>query len=304
MNDQEQKIEKWIDRIKLNHAVNSEMEKMRFGILEDIHQRIDAEERTRRFPLKKLYIAASLGLLVALSTWLVYQFDFWHVEQDRVELACPFGVKSTVTLPDGTTVLLNGGTSLAYVSSTFGLKERRVILNGEAFFDVKHNEKVPFIVSSGVTQVKVLGTRFNVEAYHADECVKVTLESGKVCMKIAEAGEECVLVPNQQAIYDKTSHELVRQTVNVNEVVSWRNDEMFFNDTPLEEIVKKLERRFNVHIVIQSEELRKSRYNGAFTAEDDWERILSLFSTMDKRLNFKKENGMILIYQTQITKTK
>lgn len=304
MNDQDRKIEKWIDRIKLNHEVNSQMERMRFGILEDIHQRIDAEEKAKRFPLKKLWIAASLGLLVALSTWLAYQFDFAPIEEDCVELACPFGVKSTVTLPDGTTVLLNGGTSLAYVSSTFGVKERRVILNGEAFFDVKHNEKVPFIVSSGAAQVKVLGTRFNVEAYRTDECVKVTLESGRVSMKIAEAAEECVLTPNQQAIYDKASHELVHHTVNVNEVVAWRNDEMFFSDTPLEEIVKKLERRFNVHIVIQSEELKKSRYNGAFKAEDDWARILSLFSTMDKRLNYKKENGVILIYQTQMTQSK
>lgn len=299
MNEKDKKIEEWIDHIKLDGKVETELESLRFSILEDVHRKMDAAEKSKRFPLKRLLVAASFGLLVAMSVWLAYQFDFLRGNKEMLQMACPLGVKSTVTLPDGTTVLLNGGATLSYASSEYGKKERRVVLDGEAYFDVKRNEDVPFIVSSGVAQVRVLGTRFNVDAYQSDDYVKVTLESGKVSMKVADEKEECVLLPNQQAVYDKKTHKLSRRTVKASEVIAWGNDEMYFNDTPLEEIAKKLERRFNVRIVISSEQLRQVRFNGAFTADDDWARILSFFSTMDNRLNYKKHNGEILIYEAR-----
>ena len=137
MNDENEKISEWIDRIKLNGKVEAEMEDMRFSILEDIHRRINEDERKVRFLGKKLLIAASVSILIALSAWLTYQFDFFQADAGIQHLVCPLGVKSTMTLPDGTTVLLNGGTTLTYIPSTFGDKERRVILDGEAFFDVK-----------------------------------------------------------------------------------------------------------------------------------------------------------------------
>ena len=297
MNDENQKISEWISRIKLNNKVESEIEEMRFGILKDIHHRIDADERKIRFPGKKLLIAASVSLLMALSTWLAYQFVFFQPDAEMRHLVCPLGVKSKVTLPDGTTVLLNGGTTLAYTPSSFGDKERRVVLDGEAFFDVKRNEDVPFIVGSGVTQVRVLGTRFNVEAYQSDEYVKVTLESGKVCMKVMERSGECVLLPGEQAVYDKKAYRLIRQAVNVKETIAWCNGEIIFSDISLGEIARKLERRFNVHIVIQSEMLKKIRYNGAFTADDNLGQILSFLSTMDYRLHYRIEDENIYIYE-------
>lgn len=297
MNDENQKISEWIDRIKLNGKVESDIEKMRFSILEDIHHRIDKDEKENHFLWKRLLVAASLSLIIALSTWLVYQFDFLKSDMGMQYFVCPLGVKSTVTLPDGTTILLNGGTTFAYNPSTFGNKDRQVVLNGEAFFDVGRNENVPFIVKSGVAEIKVLGTRFNVESYQSDEYVKVTLESGKVSMKIAETDDKCILFPGQQAVYDKKDNQLIRHTVNVKETIAWCDGEIVFSDAPLEEIVKKLERHFNVNIAIQSETLKKSRYNGTFTADDNLERILSFLSTMDHRLHYKVENKNIYIYE-------
>lgn len=304
MNDKDKIIEEWIDHIKLDRKVETGLESMRFCILEDVHRKINTDIKARRFSLTKLMVAASFGLLITLSAWLAYQLDFLHTNEKLVEMACPLGVKSTVTLPDGTTVLLNGGAKLTYAASSFGKNERRVTLDGEAFFNVKRDEKAPFFVNSGLTQVKVLGTRFNVDAYQSDDYVKVTLESGKVSMKVADRKEECVLLPNQQAVYDKRTNKLTRQMVNVSEVIAWGNDEMYFNDTPLEVIARKLERRFNVHIVIQSEELKQVRYNGAFTADDDCERILSFLSTMDNRLSYKRQNGEILIYKVNPAEVK
>lgn len=298
MNDENEKISEWIERIKLNSKVEAEMEDMRFSILEDIHRRIDEDEKKVRFPGKKLLIAASVSILIALSAWLTYQFDFFQVDAGMRHLVCPLGVKSTMTtLPDGTIVLLNGGTTLTYIPSTFGDKERRVILDGEAFFDVKRNEDIPFIVGSDMTQVKVLGTRFNVESYQSDEYVKVTLESGKVSIKVTEKSGECVLLPGQQAVYDKKEQRLIRRTVNVRETIAWCNGEIVFSDASLEEIARKLERRFNVHIVIQSEILKTIHYNGAFTADDNLEQILSFLSTMDHRLHYSTENKNVYIYE-------
>lgn len=298
MKDEHQEIPRFFYHIKLDHEVEARMEEMRLDILKDVHHRIETETEIQHIKMRRWMVAASLALLVTLSGWLVWQTDFFRSEHLEEFLALP-GNKSTVTLPDGTVALLNGGTRLTYDATTFGKKFRKVNLDGEAFFDVMKNKAVPFIVSSGVAQVKVLGTRFNVESYSTDAAVKVTLESGKVSMLISGTSETCVLEPGQQVIYNKEEHQLMRRVVKVEEVTAWRNDEMYFDDMPLDEIAKRLERRFNVSVVIRSEELKQSRYNGAFTSEDNLERILSFLSLMDARLKYEEKDGVVLIYHSK-----
>lgn len=296
MNNRKNKTEEFISRVKLDSRVEAEMERMRFSILQDVHHRIgNANTHRRRINIAWM-AAASVALLIGVAAWLL-QIGNTDVERGLVELSCPMGVKSTLTLPDGTSVLMNGGTKLSYSAEEFGEKERRVWLDGEAFFDVTRNEEAPFVVHSGSTQVRVLGTRFNVESYESDDCVKVTLESGSVEMTADEVKEKCLLSPGQQAVYTKQMHQLQRRPANVEEVLAWCNDKMVFNDMPLNEIARKLERRFNIRIEIQAEELKHVRYNGAFTADDNWQRILSILAMMDSRMEYQEEDNVIVIKQ-------
>lgn len=297
MEKKHQDIPHFLNHVKLDSEVEKSMEGMRMDILEQVHRRIDREARSRRMK-ERWMVAASFALLLVLSGWLALQTGFLrpqHIEEFSV---LP-GNQATVTLPDGTVVMLNGGTRLTYDTKAFGRKLREVALDGEAFFEVAKNREVPFIVNNGEAQVKVLGTSFNVEGYSADAAIRVTLKSGKVSMRIAGTPDDCVLVPGQQVVYMKPEHRLIRRQVKVDEVTAWRKGEMFFDDLSLEEIASRLERRFGVPVVIRSEALKQSRYNGAFTPEDNLERILSFLSLMDARLHYEKKEGTIWIYSDE-----
>ena len=284
----------FLRHVKLDSKVEKGMEEMRMDILEKVHRRIEVEARSRRVKERWL-VAASLALLLVFSGWLALQTDFLRLPHIEEFSALP-GHQTTVTLPDGTVVMLNGGTRLTYDTKAFGRKIREVSLNGEAFFEVTKNKEVPFIVNNGEAQVKVLGTSFNVEGYSTDAAIRVTLASGKVSMRIADTSDDCVLEPGQQAVYMKPEHRLVRRQVKVDEVTAWREGEMYFDDLSLEEIARRLTRRFGVPVVIRSEALKQSRYNGAFTSKEDLERILSFLSLMDVRLHYEKKDGTIWIY--------
>ncbi|MBQ8501732.1 MAG: DUF4974 domain-containing protein [Bacteroides sp.] len=299
MEAEKNRTEEFIARIKLNKQVEAEMEHLRFGILESVHRRIEAKQSQVRRQRTTWMAAASIALLVGLSAGLMWLLQSGPAQPRLVELTCPLGVKSTLTLPDGTSVLMNGGTRLSYQAEEFGEEERRVWIDGEAFFDVVRNEEAPFIVHGGSTQVRVLGTRFNVESYESDECVKVTLESGRVSMTVDNVAGECLLAPGQQAVYNKQAHKLQRHTADVSEALAWCNDKMVFTDTPLDEIARKLERRFNIRIEIQTEALKQVRYNGAFTANDNWQRILSMLAMMDSRIEYQETNDVIIIRQKE-----
>lgn len=305
MDNELKKVEKWVGNIRLSHKVEAEMERLRPDILKEVHRRMDAEakeqeiadgKRKRMVRMRQWTVAAAV-VLVAMAAWTVWQLQGDGTGPEPVTLACATGTTSEVTLPDGTQVCLNGGTTLTYDNRSFGKAERRVELQGEAFFDVRRNESVPFIVRCSDVQVRVLGTRFNVENYPEESRTSVTLESGKVSMQTDDASEGCVLAPDQQAVYDRTTRQLSKRTVDATEAMAWMEGKMVFSDLPLEEIARKLERRFNVRIVIQDEPLRQSRYNGTFDTGEGWQRILSLLSTMDSQLQYRVSGGTIHLYR-------
>ena len=284
-----------LNRIKLDNKVEVSMEEMKFDILKDIHLRIDHDKKARRIRTNMWWAAASILLLFTISGLFTYQYYKSHLV-DIQEYTAKNGHKTTFSLPDGTIVTMNSNSVLSYDINSFGKKYRQVTLNGEAFFDVAKNKEVPFIVSTGNANVKVLGTRFNVEGYFTDKSMKVTLESGKVSMNISGTPMEVILIPGQQAIYNKKENTLKKHVVNVDNAIAWRKGGMYFEDMPLEDIAKLLERRYDVKININSDILKKSRYNGAFTKNDNLERVMTFLSTMEPRLKYKCKDKQVLIY--------
>jgi len=165
------------------------------------------------------------------------------------EITIPNGEKSMISLYDGTKVWLNSGTTLRY-PATFSKKERAVYLDGEGFFDVAKNEKCPFVVNAHGLNVKVLGTRFNVNAYEEKAEVKVTLERGAVFARACSGGKGVLLAPGEQAIYSRSSKEISQKEVDSKLYSSWTENLLRFEDAPLIEVIRKMEHWYGVKITL------------------------------------------------------
>ena len=206
------------------------------------------------------------------------------------ELIIPKGGEYQVVLADGTKVWLNSASRLIYPQSFMG-KERRVVLSGEAFFDVAHDAERPFIVETSRMNVKVLGTRFNVNDYDDNEEVSTTLVNGSV--EIVSGGQQAFrLVPGEQA-YGK-ENELEKREVNVRLYTSWIDGKFLFNNTELEEIAKQISRWNDVEIFFSSENVKKVRFTGAivkFKPLDDLVRMIE--STSQVRFSVKGKTIVI-----------
>ena len=206
------------------------------------------------------------------------------------ELIIPKGGEYQVVLADGTKVWLNSASRLIYPQSFMG-KERRVVLSGEAFFDVTHDAERPFVVETSRMNVKVLGTRFNVNDYDDNEEVSTTLVNGSV--EIVSGDQQAFrLVPGEQA-YGK-ENELEKREVNVRLYTSWIDGKFLFNNTELEEIAKQISRWYDVEIFFSSESVKKVRFTGAivkFKPLDDLVRMIE--STSQVRFSVKGKTIVI-----------
>lgn len=163
-------------------------------------------------------------------------------------LVIPYGSRSTITLGDGTKVWLNAGSRLIY-PSRFVDRTREVYLMGEAFFEVKENEKQPFVVKTHDVKVEVLGTRFNVTAYPEDFAVQTVLAEGSVVLNKTGAGKRekgLILEPGYLAEYNKKTGQTKTQKVNVDEYTLWTGGLFSFSNTDFNRITKKLERYYNI----------------------------------------------------------
>lgn len=200
------------------------------------------------------------------------------------ELIIPKGGEYQVVLADGTKVWLNSASRLIYPQSFMG-KERRVVLSGEAFFDVTHDAERPFVVETSRMNVKVLGTRFNVNDYDDNEEVSTTLVNGSV--EIVSGDQQAFrLVPGEQA-YGK-ENELEKREVNVRLYTSWINGKFLFNNTELEEIAKQISRWYDVEIFFSSESVKKVRFTGAIVKFKPLEDLVRMIeSTSQVRFSVK-----------------
>lgn len=155
-------------------------------------------------------------------------------------LSNPKGSKViNMTLSDGSLVWLNAGSSITYPVA-FSAKVRKVSIIGEAYFEVKHDDTKPFIVSKGETSVTVLGTHFNVNAYNDESEIKVTLMEGSVKVN------NTILKPGQQA--QVSSVIKVVNDVDLDQVIAWKNGLFNFNKTELGEIMRQLEKWYDVEV--------------------------------------------------------
>lgn len=162
--------------------------------------------------------------------------------------------KATITLRDGSKVHLNVSSKLSF-PDPFGSDERKVSLEGEAFFEIAHDASRPFVVEVNEVETKVLGTSFNVNAYRDDK-VEIAVASGSVGVRenhdIKEATEQyLVLSPKQMAVVDKINHNVSVESIDVDQYMAWRSESISFDLLPFDRVVERLEAVYSMEIELE-----------------------------------------------------
>lgn len=184
-------------------------------------------------------------------------------------LETPRGGQYQLNLPDGTRVWLNAASSLKYPVNFSAGKERRVELNGEAYFEVAKDKTRPFIVKSAAQEIRVLGTHFDVNAYKDEASIRTTLLEGAV-----QVNNQVVLKPGQQSVL--TGRQLDVKTVNAGDMIDWKNGEFIFDDEPLGSILKKVSRWYDVDIVYLRTEIGTPSFSGSISRFENVSRVLKM----------------------------
>ena len=227
-------------------------------------------------------------------------------------------VKERLTLPDGTIVTLNSGTTFRYPLS-FGDKNREVYLNGEAFFEVHKDREHPFIIHTKKMNVRVLGTAFNIKSYDSESHSETSLIHGSIEVTLNDrVSDRIILKPHEKLIIEnnlpeKNQTNTVTSRHNLNPAVGgtkysltnltyspkidsaavetlWLKNKLVFKNEDFESIAADMDRWYGIQIVFRHEELKKLRFTAMFEKENATEALESL--RFSGGFHFKKK-GLI-----------
>jgi ferric-dicitrate binding protein FerR (iron transport regulator) len=248
-------------------------------------------------------LVAATAILTLGLTWL---FLNKNSKQTVVETGTHKDSRSTMTLPDGSIVHLNAKSKVSFAEEF--AKSREVYLEGEAYFEVTHNENIPFIVHTGEADIKVLGTKFNVRNYSNEHKMEAALLTGSIELTLhADTQHRILLKPSEKIIVKKSDAATVPSPTDKNVELtsiklqdsvivetSWLNDKMAFYDKPFSEIALDLERQFDVNIEFKNKEVSGYKYTGVYD-EDNAEAILKILQ-MIKPFQYTVNNKLITVY--------
>lgn len=234
--------------------------------------------KSKKRLVKYACYAAAIILLLVTTTLIVNTFKGTTDNLLVSEVYAPRKSKLKMKLPDGSVVWLNADSKLSY-SEKFGRKNRNIQLTGEGYFEVKHGEH-PFIVQTDSTQIKVLGTKFNIKNYSNEDYMKISLLEGSIAL--SGVNKEYIMKPNQTITINKVNqiHTLAE---NADYSEQWINNKVFWNEIPLLTISKELERQFDVTFSFESESLENLIFHGSFIIEtNNLEEILGIMAETNK----------------------
>jgi transmembrane sensor len=281
-------------------------------------------QESREKKSKNFFYLLRISVAVAAALAIVL-FGIKYAASSKKEhlklFTAAHGERKFFQLPDGSVVTLNGGSKLE-IGDDFGISNRTINLEGEAFFDVKHNKKLPFIVHTPAMDVKALGTAFNVKAYPGDKFTETSLLRGLVEVTLNESNNRKMLLhPNEKVQWDQSDKspgnntasgeaknsvsgdtdsllkKLVATDAGIREI-AWKENKLIFENDSFEDIVPLLERWYGVKISIEDEAIRKYRFTGFFEKEE-LNTVLNLLQE-SRSFNYEIEPGKIL--QINITK--
>lgn len=207
------------------------------------------------------------------------------------QLVVPKCGEYRLILADGTKIMVNSESVVRYPVNFSGSK-REIWLEGEAYFEVARNESQPFIVHLAESDVKVLGTSFNVLAYKDESNTEVTLVEGKV--EVKTSGDNEILLPGYQVQIDHITSRMENKKVDVALYTAWKEGVMRFDDLPLERLMLRLSRWYNIVFEFSQEELKGRLFSGGFKKYEELERVLNMIQKIND-VKFSVVNDKIVI---------
>jgi len=261
-------------------------------LLDRIHHIIRKNETPKPVnPVQKLLriymkVAAILLIPLMVAGALIYSYvsdrqQLIQKESTSAGIFAPMGSRVSFSLPDGTKGMLNSGSRLDY--SVPFTSDRKVKLEGEAWFEVSKDEEHPFEITAGSSVVKALGTSFNISAYPAENYIEVVLNSGKVEYKNSISEDGTILMPSERLVsyFGKIS----KSVVDPEKYNGWTEGKLVFRGDPMAEVARRIERWYNVKINIADKELEKYSFRATFQ-DDSLEDVLK-FLSMTSPIRYK-----------------
>lgn len=256
-------------------------------------------KKSSKKTMQLFFAAASIAVLAFLGSTLFFKSDRERPTSGAEQTTATesslvaFSGRQLIHLPDGSTVLLNDNSTLNYNHNSFNDKSREVTLTGEAFFDIKRNEKKAFIVHTGKVQTRVLGTAFNINARDASNDIEVTVSRGKV--QVGDTQKIYgVITPNQQIKVNKNTLNLQQNNVDTAIVTQWKSNYLILDDINMEEASVLISKKYKVQIVL-NENIKNCRITASFLNDEDLDHILKVVSSV-MEINYRyNDAGTIML---------
>jgi transmembrane sensor len=272
--------------------------------LEQIWTRLgyNKQKKIQRYQVLK-YAASVVLVLSAAFGWYNYQKHQLDTPKpvELLSKATEKGEKVKMILPDSSVVYLAGNSKLTWPARFIKGSVRNIRLEGEAFFEVKHDASRPFIIQSGKMETRVLGTSFNIYAYPADRTFTVSVMTGKVGIMVNNLGKRktlSLLTPGMELVYHKDNEQFVLNTAKINDVNSWTTNRFVFRDESLSTMLVKLGRYYNVHFDFKNQKLATCRFNATFSNNNimDVMKQLSIMSGGNIRSKLSEDKTTIALW--------
>jgi transmembrane sensor len=203
----------------------------------------------------------------------------------------PKGGRYQVLLPDGTKVWLNAASKLTYPVSFTAKDSRKVELNGEAYFEVAKNDRLPFRVKTALQEIEVLGTHFNVMAYDDEKIIKTTLLEGAV--KVAANHKQSLLYPGQQADLNRENQQIRITTAVKNKSVAWKNGYFMFTGDTIEDIMKQVGRWYDLEVEYRGN-MSNKQFGGTYSMDKDIHELMKGLE-LTGMIHYKIEGRRIIV---------
>ena len=257
------------------------------------HIRSNRRKKLLRSILKYAAIIVA-PLLTALAAWN-YSAQYYADDNALVEMYVPDGKIDSVVLSDNTKLIVNAGTSVIYPARFNKYsKNRNVYVNGNCHFAVAKDPLHPFVVNMGSLKVKVLGTHFSVNSYNDNDRIVVTLEEGLV--KAFDAHHSMYLRPNEQLIYYRSDGRMQKQRVDAMACNSWVNGNIDFSAQTLGQILKTIERHYDVKFDVSRDIDLNRRYTMNFRNGEPIDRVLKVLSMIYGNMHYAKKGNTVKLY--------
>lgn len=239
---------------------------------------------------------ALLVVTISIAAYYIYRDSAGTYRESALcQMEVPLGSQTKVVLPDGSTVCLNSGSILKYDPDYLRRKSREVYLVGEGYFEVQADAKKPFIVHADDLNVKVLGTVFNVRSYPEDAEIAVDLIKGKVnVFSVSETQGNVILLPDERLTYDKRSGKMSHSHADALQASRWTTGRLSFVNASVPEIMKVIERQYDVRILLHSRYIEKEVFSGSINSTLTVEEVLD-YIDVDNKYSWSRNGNVITV---------